>query len=384
MEQHRRPLGAIFAALFVALSAGTTHATAVQDLVRIKGHERAVVTGMGIVIGLDGTGDTSKDSLVAARPYARLLTNYGNPLVDPRELERANAFAIVSVTMQIPATGGRDGDRFDVAVEKLFNAKSLAGGRLVVSLLRLPGPDAPDAPVIAFAEGPLVVDPERPASGVVRGGGQLVEDIRPQIVHGGRMTLVLKSRYAGFPVATTIADAINDEFGIDGITNIALVEDAKNIRIYVPDDDRDYPAQFIATLMTIPVDPSLIRTEARIVINERAGIITVTGDVEIGPVAITHKGMQLSSAAPSPDRFPDPAPDADPAAAGAPGAAAPVPPDLSRRWVGFDTTATGRSATRLSDLLRAFDQLSVPTEDQIAIMYELKKTGALHAEIVSQ
>ena len=67
MRQRRRPRGATFAALFVALCAGTAQATSVQDLVRIKGHERAVVTGMGIVVGLDGTGTTFCEELLLLR-----------------------------------------------------------------------------------------------------------------------------------------------------------------------------------------------------------------------------------------------------------------------------------------------------------------------------
>jgi flagellar P-ring protein precursor FlgI len=365
----------IAAAAAVALCARSACSTTVQELVRIKGHEEVVLTGMGIVIGLNGTGDTSKASLVAARPFARLLTNLGNPVEDATELIKADAFAIVSVTMRVPATGARDGDRLPVFVDKLYNAESLEGGRLVTSLLRLPGPDTADRLPMAFAEGPLVVETSNPGSALIRRGGQMIQDVRAQpIAADGTLTLVLENQYAGFPVATTIAGAINDEFALDGLSDIAVVEDAKNIRIHVPNEDRSRPAAFIATLMTIPIDPSLIQTKARIVVNERAGIITVTGDVEIGPVAITHRGMQLSNIAAAP-------------AAGVP----PLPPDPNapptnpRRWVGMDTTdGASRRSTRLTDLLAALDQLNVPTEDQIAIVFELRKTGALHAEIIGR
>jgi flagellar P-ring protein precursor FlgI len=142
-----------------------------------------------------------------------------------------------------------------------------------------------------------------------------------------------------------------------------VVQDAKNIKVLVPAVDRADPADFIATLMTIAIDPSLIQTEARIVINEKEGIILVTGNVEIAPVGITHKGLSITSITPGP---------------GGPAGAAP-----SGRWAGLDTIGRqSRSATRLLDLLAALDQLMVPVEDQIAILYELRRTGALHAEIV--
>ena len=89
----------------------------------------------------------------------------------------------------------------------------------------------------------------------------------------------------------------------------------------------------------------------------------MTGNVEIGPVAITHKGMTISSITP-----PEPAT---------------APRITTSRWAGIDTTdRQSRSSTRLVELLAAFDQLAVPTSDQIAIIDELEQTGQLHAEII--
>lgn len=350
----------------LALGATPAAATNIQDLVRIKGHERNILTGMGIVIGLDGTGDQARDSLVAARPYAELLRNLGNPIESVDELARADAYAMVQVTMEIPPTGVREGDRLDVHVEAMFNAESLAGGRLVVSMLRPPRPDAPDLEPLAYASGSVVIEGDNPRSGVVRQGGQMMGDIRTNpLTRRGTMTLVLKDQYAGYPVATTIASSINDEFVLDGYAEIAEVEDAKNILVTVPAPDRSRPAEFIAMLMTIPIDPSLIQTEARVVINEKQGIILVTGNVEIGPVGITHRGLSITTLTPEVQMLDEE-----------------DEPQL-RRWRGIDTTGgRGRGSTRLLELLRALDQLQVDVEDQIAIIHELKKTGALHAQVV--
>jgi len=353
-----------FGCVVLALGASTATATTVQDLIRIKGHEDNVITGMGIVIGLNGTGDTHRGSLIAARPYGELLRNYGNAAATLDELARADAFAIVQITMEIPPTGVREGDRLDVHVGTLFNATSLEGGMLVVSPLRLPLPDAPELLPLAVARGDVMLEGENPRTGIVRDGGQMLADIRTNPVSpAGTMGLVLANQYAGYPVATTIANSINDEFALDERGRIAVVEDAKNIKVLVPAVDRANPADFIATLMTIAIDPSLIQTEARIVINEKEGIILVTGNVEIAPVGITHKGLSITSITPGPG-----------------GSARAAP---SGRWAGIDTIGRqSRSATRLLDLLAALDQLMVPVEDQIAILYELRRTGALHAEIM--
>ncbi len=364
------------AAAIVALGATAAHATTIQELVRIKGHESNVLTGLGIVIGLNGTGDDAREALLAARPYGALLRNYGNAALSIAELAEADAYAIVQVTMEVPAAGVREGDRLDVYVDTMFNATSLDGGRLVVSALRLPLPDSNELLPMAFATGQVVIQGDNPRGGVVRGGGQMLADIRAYpITPSGTMGLVLKDQYASFPVATTIAAAINDEFALDGLSQIAIVEDAKNIKVLVPGVERADPANFIATLITIAIDPSLIQTEARIVINQREGIIVVTGNVEISPVGITHKGLSISSITPG-----------GPGLAGFPGAGAGTPARAApRRWAGLDTTGRqSRNSTRLIDLLSAFDQINVPVEDQIAIIYELQKTGALHAVIVSE
>jgi flagellar P-ring protein precursor FlgI len=352
----------------LALCARNACATTIQDLVRIKGHEENILTGLGIVVGLDGTGDTSKNSYLAARPYARLLTNLGNPLGSLEELDKADAYALVQVTIKVPATGAREGDLLDVHVEKLFNASSLKGGRLVFSLLRLPVPDAADAVVFARAEGALTIEGDDLSSAVIRRGGKMLRDVRTSCVtKSGHMWLVLRDEYAGYPMATMLESIINEELGqtFEGgapyVRNIASVEDAKNIRIALPESDRERPARFISVLMTRSVDPSLIHTQtpARIVINEKAGTIAITGNVELGPVAITHKDMQLMSIT--------------------------APAGGDNGWVGLDTTdGASRNSTRLDDLLAAFKQLNVPTADQIAIIFELKKTGALHAEIKTE
>ncbi len=366
MPRAKRRSTGVIASAILALCATAAYGTTIQDLVRIKGHERNVLIGMGIVIGLDGTGDDSKKSLVSARPYSELLKNLGNSVMSLEELAKADAYAIVAVTMEIPATGVREGDRLDVYVEALFNAESLAGGRLVLSPLRLPLPDSPDLLTMAVATGAVVIEGVNPRSGVVRNGGQMLRDIRTDpVTAAGILGLVLKDQYAGYPMATTLAGVINEEFALDGYADVAVAEDAKNVKVLLPPSERGEPANFIATLLTIHLDPSLIQTEARIVINEKQGIILVTGNVEISPVGIAHRGLSITSITP------------------APVATVQQPIHTERRYIGLDTTQQQtRMSTKLLDLLSALDQLKVPVQDQIAIIYEMQKTGALHARIV--
>lgn len=336
---------------------------------RLKGLERSTLVGLGIVIGLNGTGDRNKDSLAAARPFAQYLKNMDASLGSIDELRKTDSYAIVQVAMTIPPVGAAEGDRFDITVSSLFNAKSLAGGTLVVSMLRLPLPDASDLPVMAFAQGPVEITGSSPRDGVVRLGGQMLRSVMGDPVQGdGTVALIVRNEFAGYPVASAVAGVINEEMALLGERGVARVEDAKTIRLRVPARDRAEPSSFLARVLTFHVDRSLLRTPARVVVNEREGIIIVTDHVEIRPVAITHAGLQITTITPEPIGTPE------------------YPVATTTRWAGVATGAAPGSpgSTRLADLLRALDQLDVSARDQIAIIYEMRRSGALSAEIVSE
>ena len=353
----------------LALSAKTAAGTTVQDLVRMKGQDRVFVQGMGLVVGLAGTGDSSKESLVAVRPLSELLKNLGNPVGSLEELIKADAYALVNVSMEIPEIGAVDGDQFDVQVETLFNATSLKGGRLVYSALRLPAPHAANPPVMAFAQGAVVLEGDDQTSGRVRDGGQMVRDIKRNPVFNGRVELVLKNQYAGYPMAARLADIVNSTFEFSGVERLAAAENAKSVHVLVPTAERKDPAPFIAALLSTPVDPSLIEVGARIVINERTGTILVTEDVEIGPVAVSHAGLTVTSMAPEYELL----------------GLEPPPLQPQSAWIGVGARKNIRGLPlHLNSMLETLRQFNVPVKDQIVIIYELERSGALHAEIISE
>lgn len=353
----------VLGTLMTALSATSAHATRIEDLCRLKGQEANVLMGMGLVVGLNGTGDTSRDSYVAARPFARLMENLGNPIESLTELERADSYAIVMVTLEVPASGTREGTRLDVSVEKMFNATSLDGGRLVASFLRTP---IPGSPVMAYAQGPIVTSVASQGGGVVRGGGQMIADVQTPVVgQDGSVTLVLRPEYSTFPVSMLVTDLVNAEFTVDASRTIARSHGADSIKVMLPAHDRGDPSRFIADLLRIEFDPALIPVEPRVVVNERNGTIVVTANVEIGPVVISQRGLNITSVTPPIDPTPE-----DPVV-------------NSTTWTTLDTGHAGeRRATRLQDLLAALKQFAVPVSDQIAIIYELERAGALYATVL--
>ncbi len=349
----------LFALVFAP--AGRARAVQVQDLVRIKGSESSKLVGMGLVVGLNGTGDGG-DFLPAMRPLAAMMQRLIDPNVLAAELEDAENVAIVSITATVPAGGVREGDHVDVQIASVGAADSLEGGRLFLTPLYGP---LPGSPTFAFAEGRVTIeDDQTPTVGKIDNGATLTENIAARNIDPfGRLTLVLDQPNATWPMANTLTTLINDLMAPDS-PPIAQAADQKNIIIQVPQREQRNPASFIAQVLEIQLDPTLVRTEARVVINERTGTIVMTGDVEISPVVISHKGLTITTITPKAEPTEE------------------TPEVEEQEFIGLDPARRG--GARLADLLAAFNQLKVPAEDRIAILKEIHRTGKLHAKLVLQ
>lgn len=348
-------------ALLVALAV-TPSALAVKvaDITRIGGQRTNVMTGVGLVYGLKGTGDGG-DFMPAIKPLAAMLSRFANP-TQPIDLKNAKNVAIVSLIATIPSNGVRDGDRIDVRVISLGAASTLRGGYLFVSPMQGPMPEPGNQPrlPLALCEGPVVLeDPSNPLTGVIKGGCVMEADLPARAIEDGRFELILEEPSASWTTASTIAKVINDAEG-DGAEVLAVAVDAKNIVVTIPAADRLRPDSFISRVQRLPV-PQL-PTEARVAINEKTGTIIVTGDVEISPVVISHKGLTISTIEPKPVPTPR------------------TPIVNQKDVVAMDTAQQG--GAKLQDLALAFDQLKVPSDDRIAIVKELHRTGKLHAKLI--
>ncbi len=347
-----------FAALFIAI---TVQATTVKELVRIKGQGESILRTYGLVVGLPGTGDSGKE-LAVSRPLAKLLEHSGNFLGSPKELNASKSVALVMVTCVVPAAGARADDRIDVNVAAVLNASSLKGGELYLCPMQGPTPD-PNGIVYAFAQGLVDLhDASVPTMGRVRGGARMVEDIlMPEV--GDVFDLILDAPYAGWGAARQIASSINANAQPLGPA-VAVVVDERTLRITIPLPERADRAGFVADVLGAEVNQRLLDGVAQVICNQRTGSIIVTGDVEISPVAITHKDLTITTVIPPP----------------VPSAFNPV---LERdHWTGVAPDAKPAEMAKLADLVRAFKKLDIPVQDQINILQMLHKTGKLHAKLV--
>lgn len=359
-------LVALLAALFTALvTTSVARAGDLQEYVRLKGYEGNRLVGIGLVYGLNKTGDSLKDSTITAQPYAQLLANVGNIRTDLRSLAKTKSIALVFVSVDIPTTGARSDDRFDVTIGTLGTATSLEGGQLLTSFLKSSVVPANRAEWIPYAtaDGMIEVDPETPTKAVVRGGARMVRDITLSPFEGDTVALVLQPQYAGLPTAAAIAELVNEEFSLSSYSDVARVEDQGTIRVRIPPEEREDPYGFVARMMTFKVPGDLIRTPARVIIDRANKVITVDERVEFRPAAVTAANLRITTITPEIQPTPE-QPIADTVA-----------------WAGVATGESQRQSMKLRTLIDALNELDVPFETQVAIIYALKRQNALKGEI---
>jgi len=346
---------ALIAILLLASFTTTTHAVKVADITRIGGQRSNILTGLGLVYGLKASGDGG-DFLPAIKPLATMLGKFSNPAT-VRELQDVNNVALVSITATVSSNGVRDGDKLDVFVTSIGAASSLRGGRLFVTPLTGP---IPGGGIYALAEGAIVLeDPSTPTVGRILGGAVMEIDLPAKYIENGKFTLIVEDPSASWTTASTIAKIINDAESTTGEI-LATAVDPKNIVVNIPSIELLRPDSFISRVQRLPLP--ILPGEARVTINDRTGTMIVSGDVEISPVVISHKGLTISTVAPTPVPTPQ------------------RPIVQTKEVVALDPGSAG--GAKLQDLVNALDQLKVPAEDRIAIVKELHKIGKLHAKLI--
>jgi len=334
-----------------------------RDVTRVKGQGASVIQGLGLVVGLNGTGDEGTE-LALARPLAQALTNLGNP-VSIEELASTQSAALVLVTCEIPRAGAKVDDQYDVTVSVLNSAESLAGGTLLMTPL-IP---RPDSPVYAFAQGRLTLpDRDFPTVATITRGAQLVREVRTMPSIGASFELIIDPPFSGWGAASSMASEIDQGYRLssDRLGDpIAFAVDHRTIRVVVPENERSNPGSFFGHVMETDISGALRKLPAQVICDTRSGIIVMTGDVEVSPTVITHKDLVITTLV-------------DPAAA---------PPALEQRSEFAAVKTRDRAdddatTAKLEDLINAFDQLDVPPIEQIRILELIHKAGNLHARLI--
>ncbi|MFO1065845.1 MAG: flagellar basal body P-ring protein FlgI [Pirellulales bacterium] len=360
---------ALVACCMIACAIGSASAQEtlkLRDICRLKGQEENTLQGLGLVVGLKGTGDDA--SKPTARALARMVQLMGGQIgndaqgqVSLAEIEESKNVALVFVTVEVPPAGAQQGDKLDCNISAI-GAKSLEGGTLMLTPLLGPRPDRPV--VYALAQGQILIPDTRvPTSARITQGCKMEATIRNEFVANNKITLILDRDMSSFNTAQNIEDTINDLNSTmnGGVGNkmsnqesaqLAQAQDATHIEVTIPQYYRDQPVKFVSLIMDMEFDVSNVRNRKCVVINERDQSIAVGDDVLIAPVAISHKNLSIE-------------------ARGGLGG-----------FVGLDVASGNQLRPKLKNLVDALKSLNVPTSDQITIIKTLKRKGDLYGELI--
>ncbi|MDR1875667.1 MAG: flagellar basal body P-ring protein FlgI [Synergistaceae bacterium] len=337
----------------------------IKDVVEVEGARSNQLSGIGIVMGLAGTGDKSP---MAMQMMKNVLQQYG-VTVDEKSIRSKNV-AVVSLTADLPPYV-RPGQTIDLNVSTMGDAKSLQGGTLLQAPLR-----AADGNVYAVAQGPVLVGgytasgaaatttKNVPTAGRIPRGAIVERDVPADYTGGGQMALLLRN--PDFTTAQRISDAINSVFGA-----VARPSDAGRIVVDLPGQYVGAPTAFLAKMEKLEIQPDNI---ARVAVNERTGTVVMGGDVKISSVAVAHGGLTVSVAE-SPNVV-------QPNPLGGGQTAIEDRTDITADEEGASMIAMPATTT-VRDLVRVINAIGASPRDIIEILQAINEAGALHGQLVN-
>jgi flagellar P-ring protein precursor FlgI len=345
--------------------------TRIKDIVSIRGVRANQLVGYGLVIGLNGTGDSLRNSPFTEQSLQSMLDRMGINVRNSKA--RTRNVAAVIVTAELPAFIGK-GSRVDVTVSSLGDASSLAGGSLVLTPLM-----AADNKIYAVAQGPLAVtgfSSQGKAESVTQGvpttgripNGALIEREGPGRFADEKL-LVLELRNPDFNTAVKVADAINAYTQRRYGAKVAREDDLRTITL-------QRPFYISATRFMAEVGELFVRPDvpARVVIDERTGTIVIGKDVQISTVAVAHGNLTVRVTE-------------------SPKASQPLPFSGGETVVTPETSVEvdqpgGNMAivrgTNLNALVAGLNRIGLKPNGIIAILQAIKSAGALQADLVVQ
>lgn len=319
----------------------------VKDVARIQGVRDNQIYGLGLVIGLDGTGDGS-GSLASVQMMANMLEHFG--ITVSAEQLRLRNVAAVMVTADIP-TSLRMGDRIDVTLSSIGDAKSLQGGFLLQTPL-----EAANGQIYAVAQGPLsiggfnlgggggAVQRNHPTIGRIANGAIIEQEVPSGFTDGETLNLILHE--PDFTTAFRLAEVINQAFPLGPV---AWAVDQAMIRVVIPFEYRPNIVGFIARLEELPLRPD---APARVIVNERTGTVVMGEGVRIATVAISHGNLSVRVMAPG---------------------------SAEER---SDRVLMVEGGASVSSLVEALNAIGATPRDIIAILQSIKAAGALFGELL--
>lgn len=353
--------------LLITMLPTTLQAERIKDLVNIEGVRGNALVGYGLVVGLNGTGDSGTSSPFTINSITALLERLGvNVRADISKMKPKN-IAAVMVTADLPPFA-RPGSQLDVTVSSIGDAKSLRGGTLLVTPML-----AGDGRPYAIAQGGISIGgfaisgkgasktKGHPTAGRIPNGAR-IERAAPRGLHADQDHITLTLRTPDFTTAGNIQDAINAQLG----KGMAQAIDAGTVRVWNPQSNA------IGLIGKVEQIDVAIDHPAIVMVDERTGTIVMGQEVRIDTVAVAHGNITVSVA---------------------------ENPQVSQpnAFAGGQTTTVDRTSVgvkedeaklvvlpkqvTLSKLVSALNAVGATPSDLIAVLQAIKAAGALHAEL---
>jgi len=354
----------------VSLAASPAFAfSRVKDLVDVEGIRDNMLVGYGLVVGLNGSGDSLRNAPFTQQSLQTMLERLG---VNTRgETMQTKNVAAVMVTANLPPFAGQ-GTRIDVSVSALGDAKSLQGGTLLVTPLF-----GADGQIYSLAQGPVSISGFTaggegasvtrgvPTAGRISNGAIVEREISFQLADKDSFKLSLRN--PDLATATRIADAVNRFIG----TDVATTDDPSTVQLKVPASYAGGAVGLLNDVEQLKVDPD---QPAKVIIDEQSGVIVMGADVRVSTVAIAQGNLTIrvteTPEASQPQPFSH-------------GGTTQV---LPRTQIQVDDSKGNKMAVMpegvsLQKLVDGLNALGVGPRDIIAILQAIKAAGALQADI---
>lgn len=352
-----------------ALSGLPAQAVRIKEVAAIQGVRSNSLTGYGLVVGLDGTGDQTTQMPYTTQSLSNYMQQLGITLpAGSAQLQLKNVAAVI-VTAQLPAFA-QPGQTIDINVSSIGNAKSLKGGTLVTTPLR-----GVDGEIYALAQGNLVVGGagasaggskvqiNHLSAGRIPAGAQVERSVPTPLQDGDTISLGLNA--SDFQTARHVAAAINNKLG----NGIARALDGRTVQVKAPNDP-NARVNFIADLEELSIESMV--PAAKVVMNTRTGSIVLNQAVTLGPCAIAHGNLSVTISSTPVISQPN-------ALSGGQTVVAQKADIQIKQDPGIIMNLP--ASPQLADVVRALNALGATPQDLLAILQAIKAAGALNAEL---
>jgi len=339
-----------------------------RNLVSVEGVRENPLVGYGLVVGLNGSGDSTQVKY-SSQSVTNMLKQFGVKLPDGEEAKNKNVAAVMVSAVFPP--GYRRGQAIDVTVSSLGDAKNLRGGTLLLTQLR-----AADNEVYALAQGNLVVGGlaasgksgssvtvNTPTGGRIPNGAMIEREIPTDFAT--RPAVLLRLRHPNFDTATNVVDAINRRFG-----QVATTADGTSVEVVAPANPTERVA-FVAKLENMAVEAGV--DVPKVVFNSRTGTVVISDGLRVKSAAVTHGSLKVviseNSAVSQPGPF-------------SKGQTQVTPQSKVSVDQGSGQMFHWPAGARLQTIIDTVNSLGASPDDIMAILQALDQAGAIEGELV--